>query len=54
VQQFAFDRYDTFGWYLALRSVSNANARNLHGKVPTWNDFVAHPDYDEFWEGVRR
>jgi len=50
VQQFAFDRYDTFGWYLALGPLSSVNARYLHGKIPTWNDFVAHPDYDEFWK----
>jgi putative CocE/NonD family hydrolase len=50
VQQFAFDSYDTFGWYLALGPLSNVNAKYLHGKIPTWNDFVAHPDYDEFWK----
>ena len=50
VQQFAFDRYDTFGWYLALGPLSNVNAKYLHGRIPTWNDFVAHPDYDEFWK----
>ena len=50
VQQFAFDRYDTFDWYLALGSLANVNARHLHGKIPTWNDFVAHPDYDDFWK----
>ena len=50
VQQFAFDRYDTFGWYLDLGPLSNANAKYLHGKIPTWNDFVAHPDYDDFWK----
>ncbi|MFH1572547.1 MAG: CocE/NonD family hydrolase [Acidobacteriota bacterium] len=47
---FEFDRYDTFDWYLALGPLSNVNARYLHGKIPTWNDFVAHPDYDEFWK----
>jgi uncharacterized protein len=47
---FAFDRHDTFDWYLALGPLSNANAKHLHGKIPTWNDFVAHPDYDEFWK----
>jgi uncharacterized protein len=48
--EFAFDRHDTFDWYLALGPLSNANAKHLHGKIPTWNDFVAHPDYDEFWK----
>lgn len=50
VQQFVFDRYDTFDWYLALGSLANANARYLHGRIPTWNDYVAHPDYDDFWK----
>ena len=47
---FAFDRHDTFDWYLALGPLSNANAIHLHGKIPTWNDFIAHPNYDEFWK----
>jgi uncharacterized protein len=50
VQQFAFDRYDTFDWYLALGPLSNVNATYLREKIPTWNDYVAHPDYDEFWK----
>jgi putative CocE/NonD family hydrolase len=50
VQQFAFDTYDTFAWYLKLGQLSNVNANYLHGKIPTWNDFVAHSDYDEFWK----
>ncbi len=49
VAPFAFDRHDTFDWYLALGPLANADAKHLHGKIPTWNDFVAHPDYDEFW-----
>ena len=47
---FSFDRYDTYQWYLALGPLSNVNARYLHGKIPTWNDYVAHPDYDAFWK----
>ncbi len=47
---FAFDRYDTFDWYLALGPLSNINAKYLHGRIPTWNDYVAHPDYDAFWK----
>jgi uncharacterized protein len=50
VQQFAFDRYDTYDWYLSLGSLANVNAKYLHGRIPTWNDYVAHPDYDEFWK----
>jgi putative CocE/NonD family hydrolase len=46
---FRFDEYDTFEWYLRLGPLSAVNERYLHGRIPTWNDFVAHPDYDAFW-----
>ena len=49
-EQFAFDAYDTYDWYLKLGPLSNANAKYLKGKIPTWNDFVAHPNYDRFWQ----
>jgi putative CocE/NonD family hydrolase len=44
---FAFDKYDTYDWYLDLGPLSNA-AKHV-GTLPTWQDFVAHPNYDEFW-----
>ena len=47
---FQFDRYDTFEWYLHLGPLSNANKLYLHGTLPTWNNFVTHPNYDEFWQ----
>jgi putative CocE/NonD family hydrolase len=47
---FDFDRHDTFDWYLSLGSLANVNAHLFKGRIPTWNDFVAHPDYDEFWK----
>jgi putative CocE/NonD family hydrolase len=47
---FKFDRYDTYQWYLQLGSLANANDKYFHGKLPTWNNFVAHPNYDEFWQ----
>ncbi|CAA9357735.1 MAG: Glutaryl-7-ACA acylase [uncultured Gemmatimonadaceae bacterium] len=49
-EQFAFDAYDTYDWYLKLGPLSNVNAKYLKGKIPTWNDFVAHPNYDRFWQ----
>ena len=49
-EPFTFDRYDTYQWYLDLGPLSNVNAKYLHGKIPTWNDFVAHANYDAFWQ----
>ena len=46
---FEFDQYDTYSWYLSLGALSNANTRYFHEKMPTWNDFVEHPNHD-FWQ----
>ncbi len=46
---FQFDRRDTYEWFLALGALSSANDDYFHGKLPTWNDFVDHPNYDRFW-----
>ncbi|MGI8959541.1 MAG: CocE/NonD family hydrolase [Bryobacteraceae bacterium] len=47
---FQFDKYDTYEWYLSLGALANVNSRFFHGKLPTWNDFVDHPDYDNYWK----
>lgn len=47
---FSFDRADTYQWYADLGVLSNVNEKYFHGKIPTWNDFVAHPNYDGFWQ----
>jgi putative CocE/NonD family hydrolase len=48
---FHFTRYDTYDWYLYdLGPLSNANRLYFHGEVPSWNDFVDHPNYDTFWQ----
>src|SRR6266478_1311725 len=48
--RFAFDRFDVYDFYLRLGALSNANEKYFHGKLPTWNEFVAHPNYDQFWQ----
>ena len=48
--RFPFDRFDVYEWYLGLGVLSNANTKYFHGEIPTWNDFIAHPNYDEFWK----
>jgi hypothetical protein len=50
LEQFPFGRYDTYDWYLSLGPLSAVDERYFEGRVQTWNDFVAHPDYDEFWK----
>jgi putative CocE/NonD family hydrolase len=40
VRPFAFDRYDTYDWYLKLGALSN-----IHATLPSWRDFSSHPNY---------
>jgi uncharacterized protein len=47
---FQFNEFDLYNWYLRLGPLSNVNAMYFHGKLPTWNNFVAHPSYDDFWK----
>jgi uncharacterized protein len=44
------DRNDAYEWYLELGPLANVNAKYFHNRLPTWNDFVNHPDYDAFWK----
>jgi putative CocE/NonD family hydrolase len=47
---FQFNSPDLYDWFLQLGPLSNANGRYFHGNIPTWNNFIAHPAYDEFWK----
>jgi len=47
---FPFDRFDVYDWFLRLGPLANANTRYFHGSIATWNDFIAHNTYDEFWK----
>ena len=51
VTPFQFDKYDQFDWYLALGPLSNVDKRYFFGKLPGWNQLVAHPNYDDYWKG---
>ena len=47
---FPFPQYDLYDWYLKMGSLKNINDKYFHNKSVTWNDFVAHPNYDSFWQ----
>jgi len=47
---FPFDRFDLYDFFLRLGPLSNANAKYFRGNIPSWNEFAAHPNYDEFWK----
>ena len=41
---------DAYQFFLDLGPVRNADERYLHGAIPFWNEMVAHPNYDAFWQ----
>lgn len=45
-----FGEYDTYDWYLKLGALSNINKKYAHNTLPTWNNFISHPNYDPFWQ----
>jgi putative CocE/NonD family hydrolase len=47
---FPFPQFDLYTWYLNLGSLKNVNDKYFHKKIPTWNNFAAHPSYDDFWQ----
>lgn len=47
--RFEFDSPDAYQWYLQLGPVKNARERFVQ-PVPFFDQIMAHPDYDEFWQ----
>lgn len=47
---FAFDQYDTYEFFLDLGPLKNANSKYFKEKLPSWNNFMEHPNYDDYWK----
>jgi hypothetical protein len=41
---------DAYQFFLEGGSAAELDRRYLKGEIAFWNDIVAHPDYDEFWQ----
>jgi len=41
---------DGYDFFLRLGPLSKVDERYFHGEIRFWNDLVAHPNYDAFWE----
>jgi putative CocE/NonD family hydrolase len=48
--RFKFPTPDGYQFYLDMGPLKNANKKYLHGKIPFWNQIMAHGTYDEFWK----
>jgi uncharacterized protein len=50
---FAYDRFDTYEWFLRAGSPADIEAKYFKGKVPRFKEMIDHPDYDEHWKKQR-
>ncbi len=41
---------DPYDWYLGAGDLAGLDRRVVGHPLPTWRNFVAHPDYDRFWQ----
>ncbi|MBM4000199.1 MAG: CocE/NonD family hydrolase [Planctomycetes bacterium] len=41
---------DGYRFFLEMGSLANANPRYLNDRIPFWNAFAEHPNYDAFWQ----
>jgi len=41
---------DGYDFFLKLGSLANVNKRYFKGERPFWNEIIAHPDYDDYWQ----
>lgn len=53
MQRFDFGTEDAYDWYLKQSDLANLDRQKLGRSMPSWQDFVAHPNYDDFWKRRR-
>ena len=46
---FDFKKDDPYSWFLKQDDLATLDQRALGRTLPSWHDFVEHPNYDQFW-----
>jgi putative CocE/NonD family hydrolase len=49
-RRFDYGTPDGYRFFLELGPVSNVDKKYFHNRVPTWNEYMAHGDYDDYWK----
>ncbi|MCS7024716.1 MAG: CocE/NonD family hydrolase [Bryobacteraceae bacterium] len=44
------DIADAYHFFLNVGPLINLNERYFKNKIPYWNEFIRHPDYDDYWK----
>lgn len=48
--RFDYGTPDGYKFFLELGPISNVNTKYFHDRVPTWNEYMEHGDYDAYWK----
>jgi putative CocE/NonD family hydrolase len=49
---FDFKQEDPYSWYLKQDDLGTLDQRALGRRLPSWQNFVEHPNYDAFWRSA--
>ncbi len=49
-RDFPFGTPDGYDFFLRMGPLANADLGHLKGRVPEWNEFLAHSTYDDYWK----
>jgi putative CocE/NonD family hydrolase len=47
---FRYGTPDGYKFFLELGPVSNVDEKYFHDSVPTWNEYMEHSNYDDYWK----
>ncbi len=47
---FDYGTPDGYRFFMELGPVANVDAKYFHKEVPTWNEYMEHGNYDEYWK----
>ncbi len=49
-RSFNFKTPDGYDFFLRMGPLANSEKTLLKGRAPEWNEFLAHPTYDDYWK----
>jgi hypothetical protein len=49
---FDFKKEDPYSWFLKQDDLATLDQRALGRRLPSWQNFVEHPNYDAFWRSA--
>ncbi len=53
MKPFDFGTDDAYDWYLKQKDLATLDQQKLGRTMPSWQNFVDHPNYDAFWKTGR-